>query len=260
MTVALPLLRIWTLPVSMVLALGIAQASNDIFVVPVDGKTVGAPLRVTDRAEYDNQPRFLPDGRSLVYTSLRGEATDIYRYDLESRKAVAIVTTPQSEYSPTPVPGRNAISVVRDYGDLKQQLWRFPLDGGEPHTLQFAALGPGTGTVVGESPGRALARIPGSSEMSYVDKSADRWWLTAIDPRTHETRRLIAMHSDREDCAWAPDGSVWMGDGSKLYRWRPDSEEGWELATDLGEHGIDGITRLAFSPDGKTLALVGERP
>jgi hypothetical protein len=68
------------------------------------------------------------------------------------------------------------------------------------------------------------------------------------------------MHDEREDYAWAPDGEVWMGDGSKLYRWHPDGEDDWSLAIDLGEHGIDGITRLAFSPDGKTLAIVVERP
>lgn len=284
-----PLPRSGALVASIFLAAGLVHASNDIFVVPIDGKLVGTPLRVTDREEYDNQPRFLPEGRSLVYTSMRGETTDIFRYDLETGEAVAIVSTPQSEYSPTPMPGRNAISVVRDYGDLKQQLWSFPLDGGEPrlllpdvnpvgyhawvsekqvllfvlgepHTLQFATIGPGAGKVVGESPGRALARIPGRSEMSYVDKSGEPWWLTAIDPATAERRRLIAMHDEREDYAWAPDGSVWMGDGSKLYRWHPDDEGGWELASDLGRHGIDGLTRLAFSPGGETLAVVVARP
>jgi hypothetical protein len=287
--VAKRLPRSWILLVATLAACGATAASNDIFVVPVDGKTVGTPLRVTDRAEYDNQPQFLPDGRSLVYTSMRGEATDIYRYDLETGEGVAVVSTSQSEYSPTPVPGQDAISVVRDYGELKQQLWSFPLGGGEgrlllpdvnpvgyhawvdddqvilfvlgePHTLQLATIGPGAGRIVGESPGRALARIPGSGEMSYVDKTGEPWWLTAIDPVTGKTRRLIAMHAEREDCAWAPDGSVWMGDGSELYRWHPDSADGWELAADLGENGIEGITRLAFSSDGRKLAIVGARP
>ena len=112
---------------------------------------------------------------------------------------------------------------------------------------------------MGESPGRALARIPGRTEMSYVDKSGEQWWLTAIDPETDKTRRLIVMHDEREDYAWAPDGAVWMGDGSKLYRWRPDDKDSWKLVADLGEHGIDGITRLAFAPDGKKLAVVGTR-
>ncbi len=201
--------------------------------------------------------------------------------------------TAESVYSPTPIPGRDAISVVRDYGDLVQQLWAFPLDGGEPElllpdvnpvgyhawadeervllfvlgepaTLQSAAVGPGAGTVLAESPGRALARIPGSPEMSYVDQADDdEWWLTAIDLATGSTRRLTATVAGREDYAWAPDGSVWMGDDSKLYRWAPVADAAsrpkWELVADLDAQGIYGITRLAFSPAGDRLAVVGQR-
>ena len=121
-----------TLPAAVVFAAfagtATAQApSTDIFILPVDGVDVGAPHRVTDREGYDNQPKFLPDGRALVYSSLQDGGTDIYRYDLASGETRLIVDTPESEYSPTPIPGREAISVVRDYGDLKQQLWSFPL-------------------------------------------------------------------------------------------------------------------------------------
>ena len=101
----------------------------------MDGDGVGSPRRVTDREGYDNQPQFLPDGKGLVYSSLRDGGTDIYLYDPATEDTRVVVQTPQSEYSPTPVPGRNAISVVRDYGDLKQQLWSFPLDGDEPDLL-----------------------------------------------------------------------------------------------------------------------------
>jgi len=261
--------------------------STDIFVVPVDGEQVGEPRRVTDREGYDNQPQFLPGGRSLVYASLRGEGTDIFRYDLDSGEDVVVASTPESEYSPTPIPGRDAISVIRDYGELKQQLWSFPLDGadpqlllpdvnpvgyhawidkeslilfvlGEPHTLQFARVGPGAGKVLADSPGRALGRMPGSGEMSFVDKSGDEWWLSTIDPATGKTRRLIATLAEREDYAWAPDGSAWTGDRGRLYRWHPD-DEGWQLVADLESHGIRGITRLAFSPDGRSLAVVADR-
>jgi hypothetical protein len=261
--------------------------STDIFVVSVNGEEVGEPRRITDREGYDNQPQFLPGGRSLVYASLRGEGTDIYRHDLDSGKEVVVASTPESEYSPTPIPGSEAISVVRDYGELKQQLWSFPLDGGdpqlllpdvnpvgyhawidreslilfvlgEPHTLQFAKVGPGAGKVLADSPGRVLSAIPGGGEMSFVDKSGDEWWLTAIDPATGKTRRLIATLAEREDYAWAHDGAVWAGERSRLYRWHPD-DEGWRPVADLEPHGIRGITRLAFSPDGRSLAVVADR-
>ena len=285
------------LPVVLALA-GVAGAqvpSTDIFLVAVEGAAVGAVERLTDREGYDNQPRFLPDGSGVVYSSMGADGTtDVYLHDLVSGEARVVVATPESEYSPTPIPGREAISVVRDYGDLVQQLWAFPLDGGEPElllpdvspvgyhawadettvllfvlgepaTLQVATVGPGAGTVLADSPGRALARIPGSTEMSYVDRTAaDAWWLTAIDLATGATRRLAPTVAGREDYAWAPDGSVWMGDDSRLYRWQPAgdpaTETGWELVADLDARGVYGITRLAFSPSGDRLAVVGQRP
>ncbi len=276
------------------LFLGLAPAfaqipSTDIFLLKVDGDEVGSLRRVTDRDGYDNQPQFLPDGTSLVYSSLRHGGTDIYLYDVTTGATRVVVQTPESEYSPTPVPGRNAISVVRDYGDLKQQLWSFPLDGdepelllpdvnpvgyhawvdgenvilfvlGEPATLQGARVGAGEGKVLAESPGRALARVPGSrDEMSFLDQSGETWWITAIDPRTGATRRLAEALDGREDYAWSPDGTLWMGDDSRLYR-RLQDGDAWQQVADLDAQGIHGITRLAFSPDGNSLALVATRP
>ena len=266
-----------------------AQApSTDIFLLSVDGDSIGEPRRVTDRDGYDNQPKFLDDGSGLLYSSQRDDgSTDILLFDLETGESAVLVATPESEYSPTPIPGRAAISVVRDYGDLKQQLWAFPLADGEPElllpdvnpigyhawadeqslilfvlgdvtTLQAARVGPGSGKVLGETPGRALARIPDSHEMSFVDKSTEPWQLTAIDVVSGARRPLLATLEDREDYAWSPDGAAWMGDDSRLYRWRP-GEKSWQPVADLDSVGIYGITRLAFSPDGSRLALVGNR-
>ena len=86
--------------------------STDIFVLQVDGDTVGEPRRITDREGYDNQPQFLPDGKALVYASIRESGGDIYRFDLKTGEATVVRETPESEYSPTPIPGRKAVSVV----------------------------------------------------------------------------------------------------------------------------------------------------
>ena len=39
------------------------------------------------------------------------------------------MTAPESEYSATPMPGRNAVSVIRVERDSTQRLWSVPLDG-----------------------------------------------------------------------------------------------------------------------------------
>ena len=63
------------------------RPSTDVFVaaLKVSGAavTVGAPLNISSSPGYDNQPSFTPDGASLLFTSVRGDAkqSEIYRYD-----------------------------------------------------------------------------------------------------------------------------------------------------------------------------------
>ncbi|MCP3981958.1 MAG: M20/M25/M40 family metallo-hydrolase [bacterium] len=286
----------WNLPAAFVASLLLVASaaaaqipSTDVFVVTADGDSIGEVRRVTDREGYDNQPQFLPDGERLVYSSLRSGGTDIRIHDLRSGEDDVLRETAESEYSPTPIPGREAISLVRDFGNQDQQLWSFPLGAGEPElllpdvnpvgyhawvdeerlllfvlgepmTLQLAAVGPGRGSVLADSPGRALARIPGSREMSFVDKSTEPWRVMALDPDGGTIRALFETIGGREDYAWAPDGTLWMADDSRLYRRGPKNDSVWSEVADLDGEGIRGITRLTFSPDGKRLAIVGQRP
>jgi hypothetical protein len=66
--------------------------------------TVGAPMNITDRPGYDNQPSFSGDQRGVFFTSVRDDAqADIYRYDLGTKRTTRVTTTaPESEYSATP--------------------------------------------------------------------------------------------------------------------------------------------------------------
>jgi hypothetical protein len=298
-----PALRAACLALGLACGAAAAQAPTppptDVFLVTVraeEGRVgLGELVAVAEREGYDNQPAFLPDG-SIVYSSARaGGGIDIFRFDPRSRETTTVVSTPESEYSPTPVPDAEAISVVRDYGGGNQQLWRFPLseDGspmtsllpdvnpvgyhawidhrrllvfvlGEPATLRIATVGPGAGRVVAERPGRCLARIPAvvaavPLEMSFVRKvTDDEWWLEALDPESGSTRRLVRTLPGIEDYAWSPDGMVFMADGSRLFRWRP-GEEAWTEIADLGARGLRKVTRMAFDPRGARLAIVAER-
>jgi len=75
---------------------------------------VGAAANVTHRPGYDNQPAFLPGGRSFLYTVIGDDAqADIYRYDLAAGQSTRLTATTESEYSPTPLPQGRAFSVVR---------------------------------------------------------------------------------------------------------------------------------------------------
>ena len=125
-----------------------APPGTDVYVAKIgvdEGESQLIDLRnATDRDGYDNQPSFSADGGTIFYTSIRqdpegtGQA-DIYAIDLASGETHQVVDTPESEYSPTQIPGEDAISVVRVEADgTTQRLWRFPLaedKAGEPSLI-----------------------------------------------------------------------------------------------------------------------------
>lgn len=269
--------------------------ATDVFLVALEragGEAkLGAPVNVTDRAGYDNQPCYLPGGRRLLYTAMDDEGrTDIWIYDLETKTRSRFTETPESEYSPTPIPGEDAISVVRVEADERQRLWRFPRAGGapdlllpnvepvgyhawaddeslalfvlgDPITLQAARRGAGEGKVLAENVGRSLHRVPQSSAVSFVHKqSDDRWVIRQIDLATGEAKDVIATLPGREDFAWSPSGELWMGDGGALYVARPGSRQGFRQVADFAALGIQEITRIAVRPDGKQLAFAALPP
>src|SRR4051812_45191978 len=96
-----------------------------------------APVNITMRKGYDNQPFFSPNGRFLFFTSTHDDAqADIYRYDLRSKETIRVTTTaPESEYSATVMPGGNRISVIRVEKDSAQRLWSFTLNGRDPRIV-----------------------------------------------------------------------------------------------------------------------------
>lgn len=268
--------------------------STDIYLGALAlGERVGVRdvRNVTDRDGYDNQPAFLPDAAAFLYTSGRdGRQTDVYRYDVATGTSTRVTTTPESEFSPTPLPSGDGFSSIRESA-TGQLLWRYGLDGTSrgaifehvqpvgyhawgdesrvlmfvlggderPATLQLGDLGDGSARVVAENPGRSLHRIPHRHAVSFVRKAGENdWWIEALDLDSGETTRLIATRPGREDYAWTPDGRIVMGDGAELFIASPGGA--WEPFADLAGAGIAGVTRIAISDDGRSIAIVSERP
>jgi Tol biopolymer transport system component len=65
---------------------------TDIFLagIRIDRGRIGrisleTPVNFTNRPGYDNQPSFTPDGRAILFTSIRdGKQADTYRYTLKT--------------------------------------------------------------------------------------------------------------------------------------------------------------------------------
>lgn len=276
-----------------------AQEAHDIYqaeIVEMDGQLqLRAVENLTSRDGYDNQPAFSADGETLYYTSQRGDGdstqTDIWAISGQGdeRRAEALWTTPESEYSPTPVPGRKALSVIRVEEDGKQKLWALPLDDaapkrilekiepvgyhawvdrelvlfvlGEPHELQRVSADEpnAAGRVMAKDIGRALKKIPGKDSFSFVHKTKDGWWIKSLSVDGDKMKSLTRTLGEREDFDWSPDGALWMSDGEVFHRFRPGKDEDWQpVAWDKGTKPPKKITRLTVSPDGRRLAFVAE--
>lgn len=266
---------------------------TDIWVFPLASAGSSVELeggiRATQRPGYDNQPHFLPGGRFLLYTAIddAGQA-DIFRFDLRSQEREAVTrTAPESEYSATYLPSGDGISVIRVEADSTQRLWRFDLDGrnprvvlpdiqpagyhawlddvslalfvlGSPSTLQVATAGPGPGKVFARNIGRSLYRIPSRNTISFVQwQEAGRGVIQELDPATGRVETIAPLLQGNEFYSWTPEGVLLAGQGTKLLRWDPEGDGEWVEWADLAEAGVSGISRIAVSPEGDRIAVVG---
>jgi len=251
--------------------------------------SVGAPVNVTARPGYDNQPFFLPDGRAFLYTSIREDSqADIYRYDIARGTSVRLTTTRESEYSPTPLPDGRGFSVVRVEADSTQRLWAFDVDGtrprlvldsikpvgyhawGDAHTLVLFVLGTpptlqiadartpgGHGEIVAQNIGRSLQRVPRSRTIAFVQRdSVAGNWIKEVNPQTKAVTPLVRALDGPDFFTWTPGGIALAARGTKLYQWNPRRGQEWEEVADFAAAGLTNVTRLAVSPNGDRLAIV----
>ena len=294
-----------TLLVPLLAALA-AQAPPDTEIYLAPMKTVngaieiGPAIDITNNPGYDNQPFFTPDGKGVLFTSVRqGTQTDIYRYDIASKLISQVTATPESEYSATITPAGN-LTVIRVEldADKTQRLWQFTADGrdprpvletikpvgyhawadaqslalfvlGQPATLQLAHPSTGTAVTLATDIGRSLQRIPAPGRtpgetvaISFVQREripdGVRLVIKELNTSTQAISVLTAAvdGSTEADCAWTPDGTLLMVKGAMLYAWRR-RQSGWKELLPLERLSLSGVTRLAVSPQGDYLALVG---
>ena len=273
-----------------------AQApESDIYLAPLrrvrDSLVVGAPVNVTHRPGYDNQPSFLPNSRAILYTVVGADGqADIWRYDIAERRTTRVTSTRESEYSATVMPGGLRMSVIRVEADSTQRLWSFALDGSDPQVLladqkpvgYHAWLGPmRLATYVLGKPstlhvvdsdgahdevrardiGRSLHRIPGKDAFSYTQRdSTGVLWITVQPVSGGSESMLVQAAPGNEFHAWTPDGTLLSASEGLLVRWNGslDSTRAWVPVADLAKAGVRNVSRLVVSPDGKWLAFVAE--
>lgn len=256
----------------------------EIFEVVGGGFVIDEPRDLTSRPGYDNQPSFGPDG-TLYFVQQEGVRTDVWRWDSGSNTKHRLTSTPdESEYSPTPMPRGQGISMIKVEADSTQRLWGIDLDGtrprlliedvapvgyhawfdldhvalyvlGEPSTLQIANLATGEVRTVAENVGRSLQTVPGRRAVSFAQ----------LDDRGGSTIRMYDLETDRatdvapavegaEFHAWTPAGVLLQGAGPAIWAW---IDGAWTQVGDFSGVG-QVVSRLAVGPNGDRIAVVAE--
>ena len=264
----------------------------DIYLAPLrltGGKAeLGALRNITSRAGYDNQPHFTRDGQAILYTARVDDAqTDIFRFDVRSAQTTRVTSTAESEYSATPLAG-GGFAVIRVEADSSQRLWRFDDDGrnpsvllanlkpvgyqawideqqvalfvlGQPATLRVADVRTGRADSVAANIGRALQRIPGWPGVSFVQRASDSTvWLQRVHHPSRRVQPVTRLPAGGEYHAWTSGSSVLATAGSQVLEWSETGGGSWRVVADLAGQGLR-LSRIAVSPRGDWVALVGER-
>ena len=266
--------------------------STDIFVGDVviksDEIIISNFKNITSRKGYDNQPHFTDDGEFFYFSSDReGLQSDIYLMDVKKKNAVRLTSTPESEYSPSPIPGSDAISVVRVDADSGQHLYRMLPDGSNPVILYAGSdtigyygwvdpdrvliyvLGAKPAIrilnlkeqktyLVAEYAGRRIHRIPGENAVSFTVKTDEnKYQLKKFIGPLNKVELITDLPEGSEDYAWLTSDILVTGNDKKLfYFYLENKEKGWRLITDLKDSPVAEFYRIAFDRSGKKIALV----
>jgi Tol biopolymer transport system component len=270
-----------------------AFPETEIFLLDLDltsgSMQVSNGRNVTARPGYDNQPYFTQNSETFLFSRDDGDQTDIYEYDIAKQTATRLTRSDNTEFSPTPFPDNANVAFV---SNRNHSLWHASRDNLDKPKWVFAnnpihepigyfSWNHDTGyilywsqygfsvTLAHESKGdvhyvsgNAIPStphiIPGTDKFSFVHRQArGDAWIKEFDPVSKAIRPLTPIVGSNANYTWAPDGSIVMIEGSTLYRWQENGPATWEKISDLTSQGIRSANRVAISPDGKRMAIVG---
>ncbi len=177
------------------------------------------------------------------------------------------------------------ISCIRVEDDGTQVLWQYPLDrshGGKrilPHLkdigyhfwinetdavlfivdnpIKFVLASTQNTEIydISTKIGRCFGQMDNGSILYVYKYTEDIWHLKAFDPLTKRSRFIAETPKGSEDFVLLNDGSLIMGQGSKLLRMDSPYTSWLEIA-DLSTYDIDAISRLSYQKG--RLAIVAQ--
>ncbi len=279
---------------SLCCAFALSQEASEIYVFDlVENDSVirlSNPVNISSNPGYDNQPVFTEDGLQVMFASERAGQTDIAQYNLSEGYRTWITNTPDSEYSPAPYPKKKKyFTCVRLNQDETQYLYKYAYKKkppeimlpelrvgyylwfdekmlvtfviGDVESLQVSNFKYDIRYPIEKNIGRSLQKIPAAArewqgKMSYISLEHGSPEIYAIDPSKSVPIYITDALDNSQDLVWTRSGSILMGNETGLFRFRADLSEDWLPVIIESDLPVEGISRLAISPNGKKIAVV----
>lgn len=280
-----------------------SQQNSDIWVGKLnlwEKNPITELVQITDTNNYSNQPYFFDNSR-MFYTqemnAIESETQiDVWMFDFNVGMGKNITESAVSEYSPTPLPYNNGMSVIRVNEQGKQELWEIDLQGkaikniapeiepvgyqvwlnnkelllfvlGEPNTLQRAdVITPkAEAQTIDTDIGASLYRFEKTDWFLYTSK-IDGNYLNAYNVKSNKTIQIVSMPENSEYFSVSALGNVFTSDGTTLWQRKlmlkgekVRAMDKWVPIKITQPECEKGISRTAISPDSSMIALVCPR-
>jgi TolB protein len=218
---------------------------DDIWVTDISS---GVDRRLSDGPQLDAAAAWSPDGRRIAFARLvsgdeRSGDQDIWLVDLRSGELEPLLSGPSSDGVPTWSPAGDRLAFVSDRGG-HDDVWTIELESGR--TTQITQGASAT----------TPAFSPRGDSILFIDERDHHAWLVAA-----EGGQSVPVDLPHEAVALP----AWSPGGTSIAYVVPSDERFPELwITDLASatsrrvEGIISPGRPAWSPDGRTLAVMDE--
>jgi hypothetical protein len=273
--------------------LGTAHPNTEIYLIDIAVSetdfTISNFRNISNNDGYDSQPSFA-DNNTLLYSRTHQGQTDIARYVISENNYYWINhSTSGGEYSPQSFPKSKNVAAVRLDTSGLQRLYLYDfktmestllIEGlqvayysffdkktilssvlsGNNLDLVISNLSKKTNDTLIENVGRSIHKVPNTKDtMSYTSVNEDENMdIFQLDMKSLESFFVAELPIGIQDHIWLDDSKLLIGSRDKLFMLDLFENGDWKLVADLSEFNIKNITRLALSPNGKTLAIVAE--
>lgn len=267
-----------------------AQPNTDVFLASIetneDGTFVNGLQNISNDPGYDNQPSFGTDNLLLFAGDNNGQ-TDIFQmHSRMGRKTLFGGLASGGEYSPQLTPDGESIAAVRLDTTGLQRLYKYDKSGvptllipdlvvayytffdsdkivgchiqDEKLNLFVYNLNEQKAYTLLKDVGRSFHKVPGQGSVSYtVPNDQGQQDVYLLDMETLESFFVTQLPIGVSDYAWLDESKLIIGSNSSLFIYNTFGKEGWQKIADLDKSVISDISRLAVSPSGGRIALVG---